>query len=113
MIPKNHTYRPLPDYLTIKESSIDGLGLHTVEAIESGHIVNHDCTHVVLSSGELKRTAIGSFINHSDTPNAMLIQRRNELDRYYLKITKDIPAGEEITVDYNDHMFCIDECNVS
>jgi hypothetical protein len=38
------TYRPLPEFLTIDKSNIDGLGLFAVGGIEKG--VNGGITHI-------------------------------------------------------------------
>ena len=89
-------YRPLPDYLTIKESSIDGLGLFCIKDIKKD--TNAGITHFIDPVTEqLYRTPLGGFINHSETPNAELI----EVQGYkYLKFLTDIAEGEEITLKY-------------
>lgn len=91
------TYRPLPEQVTIKESTIDGLGLFAVGAIEAG--TNLGMTHY--KAPELEngwcRTPLGGFINHSDTPNCeiILIGKGN-----YLMTLIDIMHDEEITLKY-------------
>jgi len=90
-------YRPLPDYLTIKESSVHGLGLFTneyiVDEIEIG------ITHVKNDKFEdgYIRTPLGGFINHSEDPNCEWIE---ENDMIVIKALRDISPGEEITLKY-------------
>ena len=37
-------YKPLPDYITIKESPIDGLGLYAINPFEQGTFIG--MTHI-------------------------------------------------------------------
>ena len=62
-------YRPLPPYLTIDSSKINGLGLFAVEPIKK--LINIGISHVAdihFTNGYI-RTPLGGFINHSTTPN--------------------------------------------
>jgi hypothetical protein len=90
------TYRPLPEFLTIDKSNIDGLGLFAVGDIEKG--VNGGITHIEdFITTKLYRTPLGGFINHSEEPNAKIV----EVQRFrYLYFLRDIESGEEITVKY-------------
>ena len=103
-------YKPLPNYLTIRVSGIEGLGLFATAKIEQGtnlgvcHIPNEDYENGYI------RTPLGGFINHSDNPNCEKVKLRftNEDDpklRYDFKkwnlITiQDIKPGEELTIEY-------------
>jgi len=82
LVNKSKTYRPLPDCLTIKESSIDGLGIFTTEKIyllgvRDPHVWK---THTLLvynddnsnKAEELLRSALGGHLNHSNNPNCTL-----------------------------------------
>lgn len=89
------TYRPLPDCLTIKESSIEGLGLFATEDIPKG--TNLGRSHVQLYT-EIIRTPVGAFYNHSDEPNA--VKQPVGKTKWNLVTKRDIKAGEEITVNY-------------
>jgi hypothetical protein len=90
-------YRPLPEYLTIKESHIEGLGLFAVGDIEKG--VNAGITHIEDSvTKRLYRTPLGGFINHSEEPNAKIVEVQRVRYLYFLR---DIQDGEEITVKYS------------
>tara|TARA_B100000029_G_scaffold464961_2_gene499286 strand:+ start:6455 stop:6754 length:300 start_codon:yes stop_codon:yes gene_type:complete len=90
-------YRPLPDFLEIRVSDIDGYGLFTKEILGIGE--NLGITHMKnkdFEDGRI-RTPLGGFINHSDTPNCELI----DIGKYYYLITKkDVMPDEELTVQY-------------
>ena len=90
------TYRPLPEGLTIQKSEIDNLGLFTEVNIEKG--VNAGITHITDAiTTKLYRTPLGGFINHSEEPNAKIVEVQRVRYLYFLR---DIEAGEEITVKY-------------
>jgi len=94
-------YKPLPNYLTVRNSTIEGLGLFATQIIEKGtdlgisHIPDEDYENGYI------RTPLGGFINHSDNPNVV---KMNEVDpsmgRLRLIAMRDIMDGEEITVEY-------------
>ena len=89
-------YRPLPDYLTIMPSKIEGLGLFTLKNIPSMTYLG--LTHVLWygEPNNLLRTPLGGFINHKDKPNCELKGRVTK----HLYTLKDIEAGSELTVKY-------------
>tara|TARA_B100000900_G_scaffold359114_1_gene330410 strand:+ start:370 stop:678 length:309 start_codon:yes stop_codon:yes gene_type:complete len=93
----NNQYRPLPNELTIRESSIEGLGLFAVTIIEEG--VNLGLTHKKDAEARhgLLRTPLGGFINHSDNPNCELVSIG---PRLFLSTIKDIMPDEELTLKY-------------
>ena len=68
------TYRPLPNSVTIKESSIHGLGIFATQLLEPSARLGR--THVDWE-GHLIRTPLGGFINHSEKPNAFILQHIN------------------------------------
>ena len=94
-------YRPLPKELTIKTSSIDGLGLFTTCDVEEGH--EFGITHIQnkdFQNGYI-RTPMGGFINNSDDPNCILIHENTSAWKYMkLKSIKFISESEEITLKY-------------
>ena len=100
-------YQPLPDHLTIAPSSIHRLGLFTEEAIAQG--TNLGMSHLKFD-GEIIRTPLGGFINHSDEPNCVRAKLRftNQDDpnakfdyvKWNLIVIRDIKKGEELTVIY-------------
>jgi len=88
------SYRPLPDSLTIKPSSIDGLGLFATQTIPK----NIDLGMIHFSYGELIiRTPLGGFINHSINPNCKKLDLEDE---WHLKTIKEIKKGQELTLKY-------------
>ncbi len=89
-------YFPLPKCLTIKQSPIHGLGLFAVEDIEQG--VDLGKSHYLIE-GDLIRTPLGGFINHSDTPNLILVRRKGSRF-YHAVVSKNVKAGEELTGKY-------------
>ena len=92
------TYRPLPLGLTIKDSKIDGLGLHAKESFDAGTVFGE--THVLVlhrDRHEWVRTPLGGFINHSEEPNCFITTDAGDRTLYAIK---PIKAGEEITVFY-------------
>jgi len=64
-------YRPLPDGLTIKNSSIEGLGLFATKNIKKNTFIG--VTHVRDEQFENKyiRTPLGGFYNHSNEPSVI------------------------------------------
>ena len=90
-------YRPLPPYLTINQSSVEGLGLFAVERIKKS--TNIGISHVAdrhFANGYI-RTPLGGFINHSNTPNCKTLTEGRLISIITLT---DIKAGDEITLHY-------------
>ena len=90
-------YRPLPPYLTIKSSKINGLGLFAVEPIKKS--TNIGISHVAdrhFKNGYI-RTPLGGFINHSNTPNCKTFTEGRLIS--IITIT-DIKEGQELTLKY-------------
>ena len=100
-------YKPLPSYLTIKTSKVNGLGLFAKEDIAQG--TNFGMTHLKIGD-TIFRTPLGGFINHSNTPNcdkAELRMTSEDLQghqysykKWNLITTQDIEEGEELTLRY-------------
>jgi len=92
-------YKPLPYGLMIADSQINGQGLFTTRKLVRG-------THLGEShyrmDGELVRTPLGGFINHSNNPNCVKSQVRVKphYDKWTITITEDIEEGEELTLKY-------------
>ena len=96
-------YKPLPESITIKESSIHGLGLFATEDIPAG--TNLGTSHTRLTNGEMIRTPLGGFYNHSEEPNCEKREINFRYDKsveceYEIISLVDIKKGEEITVHY-------------
>ena len=87
-------YRPLPESLTIKPSSIEGLGLFATKTIPK----NTDLGMIHFTYGELIiRTPLGGFINHSDKPNCKKLDLEDE---WHLKTVTEIKKDQELTLKY-------------
>jgi hypothetical protein len=97
-------YKPLPSNLTIKNSSIEGLGIFATENIPIGidlgatHLINNDFEDGVI------RLPLGGFFNHSENPNCKIIEGyySDMLKHKCLRLVtiKNIQIGEEITAKY-------------
>ena len=99
------TYRPLPKYLTIQPSKIEGLGLFTIKAIRDLDSAI-GVTHVFVDEkGLVIRTPLGGFINHSDEPNCEVIRHEGTYVNQLYPI-RPIKVNEEITLKYT--MYSID-----
>ena len=96
-------YRPLPECVTIKESTIEGLGLFATEDIEKDSFLG--TSHYITQEGNLIRTPLGGFYNHSEDPNVYSKLVNNNLKEHgmifsELRASRDIKAGEELTAHY-------------
>ena len=92
-------YRPLPYYLTVRKSKIEGLGLFAMRTIRAEKEIGP--THYDLHGeiwDELMRTPLGGFINHSDEPNCRLDKTKPWV--WILHTLKEIRPREELTVKY-------------
>jgi len=91
-------YNPLPDYITIKESSINGLGLFATEDISANIVIGK--IHVPSEKEEngYFRTPLGGFGNHSDDPNCSKILMED--GSWWIGAKQDIEPGEELTWQY-------------
>jgi len=91
-------YKPLPTSLTIKQSGINGLGLFADQKVMQG--TNFGVSHYKFN-GDIIRTPLGGFINHSNTPNVVKIELKdNNYKKWNLVTLKDIEKGEEVTIRY-------------
>jgi len=115
MTKEENMYKPLPESLTIKTSSVHGFGLFADQKIMKS--TNLGISHVELGKLIL-RTPLGGFVNHSNEPNCtkdkllLTHQEWNHLSdlpdskyaidfkKWNLVTIKDIKEGEELTVRY-------------
>jgi SET domain-containing protein len=90
-------YRPLPSYVTIKNSEIEGLGLFAIDDIDTEHIIG--TTHIEDQDfpNGYSRTPLGGFYNHSEEPNCESVFEGRFIK---LKTIRKIEKGEELTVKY-------------
>ncbi len=96
-------YKPLPDGLLIQKSSIEGQGLFTNKFIEENEKLG--LSHIVVE-GEIIRTPLGGFVNHSDNPNCIKIKgvlglkEVEQTNKYFLYTRRPVKAWEELTCKY-------------
>ncbi len=102
---KDSNWRPLPNFLTIRQSKIEGLGLFALEDLPVG--TDLGMTHVfdMRFQDHYIRLPLGAFINHHEIPNCEAVFAEDDPEIGSLKhiriITlKPIAQGEEITVKY-------------
>ena len=88
-------YKPLPFYLTIKESEIHRIGLYSLAQIPKDNTIG--MTHIQIEN-DLIRTPLGGFLNHSDNPNC---ERKQHNNRWFLKTIQDIDKNKELTLKYS------------
>jgi len=98
-------YRPLPKYLTIKPSLIEGLGLFATQKIPLGTDLGMTHVYDERFPDNYIRLPLGGFFNHSDDPNCKIIEQSiDELGNTILHLRlitlKDIMAEEELTAFY-------------
>ena len=92
-------YKPLPNYLAIGPSDINGAGIFAKEDIPSG--IEIGITHVYDPDfdNDHIRTPLGGFLNHSKNSNCELKDNEGE-DKKLLYTKRKIEMGEELTVTY-------------
>ena len=101
------TYQPLPSYLTIKTSKVNGLGLFAKEAISKA--TNLGMSHIKIGE-KIIRTPLGGFINHANDSNCIKVELlmtnhddptiKFDYKKWNLITIKDIEQGEELTLTY-------------
>jgi hypothetical protein len=101
------TYRPLPDFLEIRSSEVEGQGLFTNKGLPPD--LELGITHVKdnrFQDGYI-RTPLGGFYNHSEEPNCeSFIQE----DFIKLKTIRQIKKDEELTTFYWLYNLGEEEC---
>ena len=96
-------YKPLPDFLELKDSAIHGLGLFAAEDIKKNICLG--VTHIKDERFEDSyiRTPLGAFFNHSNNPNVDIVSVGDWL---VIVTKKKILKGEEIIAKYNLYNPC-------
>ena len=102
---KDSAWRPLPDYLTIGNSKIEGLGLFALKDLPEGKDLG--MTHIFDKrfKDQYIRLPLGAFINHHEIPNCEAVfsdfdSEIGKLKHIRIITSKKINKGEEITVKY-------------
>ena len=92
------SYKPLPDYIVIKDSEIEGQGIFTTRKINANELIG--ITHHANERAEdgWIRTPLGGFGNHSDDPNCFKLLM--DPVTFSIGASTDIESGEELTWKY-------------
>lgn len=77
--------------LRVRKSRIEGRGLYLADPVQAGDVI-------APARVAGKRTTAGRYTNHSARPNAIMIQKGNDIDLVAVTHIGD----EEVTVDYRD-----------
>ena len=111
-------YKALHDDITIKKSSIHGLGVFAIKDIPQDIVLGISHVKDKDNTGRYHRgyirTPLGGFINHSTQPNCIKVTPRLKLfPRHWpilkegeealsiaIRTNKDVKEGEELTVFY-------------
>ncbi len=95
-------YKPLPDFLEIKQSNIEGCGIFAKKDINKNIDLGMSHIKVPIIQGFI-RTPIGGFLNHTETPNCCLIELLDWDDYriYHLHTIRHINEGDELTLNYH------------
>lgn len=102
-------FKPLGEKLYLDKSPIHGHGIFTTHALVASEFIH--ISHVdppeklnieealeFFDSG-IVRTASGSYVNHSDCPNAVMVRGKGF---WFLKALTDIESHSEVTIDYTN-----------
>ena len=111
-------YKALHDDITIKNSTIHGLGVFAIKDIPKDIVLGISHVKDKDNTGRYHRgyirTPLGGFINHSTQPNCIKVTPRLKLSPKYwpilkegeealsiaIRTNKDVKEGEELTVFY-------------
>ena len=91
-------YKPLPEMVTIKESSIEGLGLFATEDISENTLIGRIHVPNEKEDNGYFRTPLGGFGNHSNNPNCTKLLMED--GSWWIVAIQNIKIDEEITWRY-------------
>lgn len=86
----------LDDRIEIKDSDIEGLGVHTVKSITKN-------TYLLALYKSVMRTDLGRYTNHSANNNCRPIYDYTTKHTYFVP-NRDIKVGEELTLCYREYL---------
>ena len=99
------SWRPLREFLTSKESKIEGLGVFATRDLPEGYDLG--ISHIFderFPDGYI-RLPLGGFINHHEIPNCNAVlsdqdKQMGQLKHIRIQAKKLITKGQEITIKY-------------
>ena len=102
---KQKEWRPLPDSITIKESTIEGLGVFATKYIQANTDLGISHVYDKRFPDNYIRLPLGAFINHHEMPNRRAIVSEShesigDIKHIRIVAEKDISSGEELTLNY-------------
>ena len=91
-------YQALPSCLQVKHSSVAGQGIFATEDIPD--TIYLGISHIVVD-GNIMRTPLGGFVNHSDEPNCVKGYEDQGWGKiYHMTTIRPIKKGEELFLKY-------------
>lgn len=102
---KQKEWRPLPDSITIKESTIEGLGVFATKYIQANTDLGISHVYDKRFPDNYIRLPLGAFINHHEMPNCRAIVSEShesigDIKHIRIVAEKDISSGQELTLNY-------------
>tara|TARA_B100000287_G_scaffold317991_1_gene301764 strand:+ start:308 stop:610 length:303 start_codon:yes stop_codon:yes gene_type:complete len=88
-------YKPLPEGVTIRPSSIEGLGLFVTKQITAGEMIGKIHIPAKKEENGYLRTPLGGFGNHSNNPNCGKVLMGD--GSWWIYAKRDIEPEEELT----------------
>jgi len=93
------------DLAVVGKSDVHGKGVLTTDELRDGTLIGRAFKQVGFTGdpdSDWSRTELGEYINHADTPNAVLKKTTEGGDTAYdVVLLKTLVKDEEITLDYN------------
>ena len=98
-------WRPLPKSITIKESTIEGLGVFATQDISDNTDLGISHVYDKRFPDNYIRLPLGALINHHEMPNCKaVISESHEsigaIKHIRIVADKNISSGEELTLNY-------------
>ena len=98
-------WRPLPKSITIKESTIEGLGVFATQDISENTDLGISHVYDKRFPDNYIRLPLGAFINHHEMPNCKAIVSEShesigDIKHIRIVTEKNISEGEVLTLNY-------------
>ena len=98
-------WRPLPEFITIRESKIEGLGVFATQDIQEKTDLGISHVYDERFPDNYIRLPLGAFINHHEMPNCKAVVSESHesignIKHIRIQAEKKILSGEELTLNY-------------